>query len=204
MKRTSSNNNYCVYMHINKTNGKRYIGQTYNLKERWRCNGKNYFASIKFFNALKKYGWDNFEHVVIKDKLFREEADILEKELIQKYNTIENGYNLKEGGSRGNLSEKSLQKMSESLKRGYVEHPERKEKIRQKVLGRKYSEEDKRKMSLNSKRAILIDINGEIGSMHYWAKRIGMTSPPFTYRKNKYGIENLIAYIKQKLDSQAA
>ena len=204
MKRVSLESNYCVYMHINKFNGKVYVGQTYNIKERWKGNGKNYFASTKFFNAIKKNGWNNFEHIVVKDKLYREEADALEKELIKKYNTIENGYNLKEGGSRGNLSEDSLKKMSESLKRGYIEHPERIEKIRQKALGRKYSEEHKRKLSLCSTRAILININGEIGSMNYWAKRIGMTSPPLTYRKNKYGMENLINYIKQKLDNKVA
>lgn len=189
-------------MHTNKLNGKRYIGQTYNIKERWRCKGKNYFASIKFFNALKKYGWDNFDHIIIKDNLFREEADRLEKELIEKYNTIETGYNLKEGGSRGDLSEKSLRKMSESLRRGYIEHPERIEKIRQKALGRKPTKESREKMSLNNVKAILIDIDGELGSIRYWAKKINMSHPPLIYRKNKYGIENLIEYIKQKLNNQ--
>lgn len=49
------------------------------------------------------------------------------------HNSIEEGYNLKEGGSRGELSTKSLAKMSESLKRGYSEFPERREKIRNKA-----------------------------------------------------------------------
>ena len=200
MKKISLKNNYCVYMHINKLNGKKYIGQTYNIKERWRCKGKNYVTCIKFFNALKKYGWDNFYHIVVKDKLFREEADKLEKELIKKYDTIKNGYNLKEGGSRGELSEKSLQKMSESLKRGYIEHPERKEKIRRKNLGRKASEELKRKLSKCSSRAISINIEGELGSIRYWAKKINMTHAPLIYRKNRYGMENLINYIKQKMN----
>ena len=59
-EKTRRSNRYCVYAHINKYNGKIYIGQTQNIKERWRCNGKNYFSSIKFFNAIKKYGWNNF------------------------------------------------------------------------------------------------------------------------------------------------
>lgn len=200
MKRVSSENNYCVYMHENKLNGKKYIGQTYNIKERWRCNGKNYFASIKFFNALKKYGWDNFNHIIIKDKLYRDEADSLEKELIEKYDTINNGYNLKEGGSRGDLSKDSLKKMSESLLKSYAEHPERKEKIRQKALGRVSSEKAKKNLLFHSmKKAILIDINGEIGSIRYWAKRIGMTHPPLLYQKNKYGLDALIQYIKDRM-----
>lgn len=112
-------NDYVVYIHKNILNGKVYVGQTCNLSERWRNNGKNYFNSIKFYNAIKKYGWDNFTHEVVYSNLNKQAADKLEKELIHKYNSIEEGYNLKEGGSRGELSTKSLAKMSESLKRGY-------------------------------------------------------------------------------------
>lgn len=61
----------------------------------------------------------------------------------------EEGYNLKEGGSRGELSTKSLAKMSESLKRGYSEFPERREKIRNKALGRKMPKDTRCKISLN-------------------------------------------------------
>lgn len=78
-----------------------------------------------------------FTHEVVYSNLNKQAADKLEKELIHKYNSIEEGYNLKEGGSRGELSTKSLAKMSESLKRGYSEFPERREKIRNKALGRK-------------------------------------------------------------------
>lgn len=53
-------NDYVVYIHKNILNGKVYVGQTCNLSERWRNNGKNYFNSIKFYNAIKKYGWDNY------------------------------------------------------------------------------------------------------------------------------------------------
>ena len=48
-------NDYVVYIHKNILNGKVYVGQTCNLSERWRNNGKNYFNSIKFYNAIKKY-----------------------------------------------------------------------------------------------------------------------------------------------------
>ena len=103
-------NDYVVYIHKNILNGKVYVGQTCNLSERWRNNGKNYFNSIKFYNAIKKYGWNNFTHEVVYSNLNKQAADKLEKELIHKYNSIEEGYNLKEGGSRGELSTKSLAK----------------------------------------------------------------------------------------------
>lgn len=152
---------------INILNGKVYVGQTCNLSERWRNNGKNYFNSIKFYNAIKKYGWDNFTHEVVYSNLNKQAADKLEKELIHKYNSIEEGYNLKEGGSRGELSTKSLAKMSESLKRGYSEFPERREKIRNKALGRKMPKDTRCKISLNHSKSNLLKINDEVGSIRY-------------------------------------
>lgn len=54
-----NNLNYLVYVHTNKINGKKYVGQSSNIVERWRNGGKNYFSSIKFFRAIQKYGWEN-------------------------------------------------------------------------------------------------------------------------------------------------
>lgn len=81
-------NDYVVYIHKNISNGKVYVGQTCNLSERWRNNGKNYFNSIKFYNAIKKYGWNNFTHEVVYSNLNKQAADKLEKELIYKYKCI--------------------------------------------------------------------------------------------------------------------
>ena len=204
MARKSGKDNYCVYVHINKINGKMYVGQSCNLHERWRCQGKNYFNSIKFFHAIKKYGWDNFIHAVIKDNMFVDEADAVEKELIETFDTINNGYNLKEGGARGELSPESLKKMGDGVHRAFTEYPEIIEKIRIARIGLKASEESKRKMSLNGARTILINIDGEIGSFRYWAKRIGTTHAPLVYRKKKEGIESVITYIREMLKQQAA
>lgn len=61
-------NDYVVYIHKNILNGKVYVGQTCNLSERWRNNGKNYFNSIKFYNAImyhteggRKYSGEKFD-----------------------------------------------------------------------------------------------------------------------------------------------
>ncbi len=45
------------------------------------------------------------------------EADELEKELIEKHKTYnpDSGYNIRDGGSHGHMSEKSKKKLSESL-----------------------------------------------------------------------------------------
>lgn len=76
-------------------------------------NGLNYQKCPYFYNAIQKYEWDNFEHIVLIDGLNKEIADIIEKELIQKYHTTkpECGYNLQSGGSNGKPNEAARMKM---------------------------------------------------------------------------------------------
>lgn len=88
-----------IYVHKNKINGKVYIGQTNDIKRRWCGNGTQYANSTKFWRAICKYGWNNFEHIILEENLTVEEANIKEAEYIKKYNSIENGYNTTLGGS---------------------------------------------------------------------------------------------------------
>lgn len=201
MRKNTKDKKFVVYIHKNLINSKVYIGQTCNLSERWRCNGKNYFNSIKFYNAIKKYGWCNFSHEVLYDNLSQEDADKLEKELIEKYDSIENGYNLKEGGARGSLSSESLKKMGNSVRKGFAEHPDRIEKIRQKAIGRKLSQKTKRAISLNGAKSILIDVDGDVGSLRYWELKTGISRYTLSSTLKNYGINILIERIKYKLDT---
>lgn len=122
--------NYKVYVHINKINNKKYVGITkQECEERWRHDGFGYKSQIKFFRAIQKYGWDNFEHIVLYEGLTEEQASEKEKELIQLYDSYNNGYNADLGGSITNHS------------------PETLEKMRQSMLGKKHTEETKRKIS---------------------------------------------------------
>lgn len=95
-------NNYCVYMHVNKTNNKKYIGITKNKPEdRWQ-NGHGYKKQA-FWNAIKKYGWENFEHIILGKNLSEEEACQKEIELISLYKSDDKryGYNISHGGENG-------------------------------------------------------------------------------------------------------
>nr|DAF80786.1 MAG TPA: intron associated endonuclease [Bacteriophage sp.] len=106
------NDTYCVYMHTNKIDGKKYVGQTcQKTNERWK-NGKGYENSTYFYNAILKYGWDNFEHEIIASNLTKEEADNFEALLIDKLDLMNRnkGYNLMSGGSGGRPSKEVLKK----------------------------------------------------------------------------------------------
>lgn len=93
---------YVVYIHTNKLNGKKYVGMTKNPKDRFSANGRRYASSIKFMNAINKYGWGNFEHEIVSNWVTKEEAQELERSLIAQLGTQINGYNIHEGGGGGN------------------------------------------------------------------------------------------------------
>ena len=98
----SDERKYKLYVYTNKVNGKKYVGQTCKtLKRRAGKNGTGYNKCTYFYNAIKKYGWDNFVPKALYNNLSKEEADILEIETIQKLNTrnVDYGYNILIGGS---------------------------------------------------------------------------------------------------------
>ena len=95
-------NEFVVYMHISPDK-KKYIGITSKKPEhRWN-NGKGYTKNKHFYNAILKYGWDNFQHVIIAENLSKTEACNLEKALIAGCKTIDPryGYNMSVGGESG-------------------------------------------------------------------------------------------------------
>lgn len=95
--------NYTVYMHKNKVNGKVYIGTSCQkpIKRRWR-QGSTYKKCPKFYEAIKEYGFDNFEHIILFENLNQKDAFNKEIELIKKYDSITNGYNILIGGNLSN------------------------------------------------------------------------------------------------------
>lgn len=90
----------CVYIHVNKTNGKVYIGKTDRKPEARWDNGKGYKACPLFYRAILKYGWDGFEHTILLEDLTKEQASEFERMYIALYKSTNRkyGYNLMEGG----------------------------------------------------------------------------------------------------------
>lgn len=154
-----NNHNYCVYCHLNKINGKRYIGQTCQKPTRRWKSGGGYKEHPYFYRAIQKYGWNNFEHYIIQDGLTKEEANILENLNIIAYNTINSnfGYNLTTGGEQPTFSEETRQKLSE-MRKGEKHHlygkhlsEETKQRISKANKGRKLSDDVKLKLSKSHK-----------------------------------------------------
>ena len=101
-------NNYTIYMHKNKINGKVYIGQTISPKNRWQGHGITYKGCRHFYSAILKYGWDNFHHVILCENLSKEEANKLEILLIKSYTALNQSYNIAPGGF-GIIGKRTLQ-----------------------------------------------------------------------------------------------
>ena len=114
------NGEYKVYVHINKVNRKIYIGQTKQTLEQRSSNGKAYKDCRHFWNAIQKYGWENFEHIVLIENLSLEMANIIEEYLIRKYNSTNDkiGYNLWFGGNNREVNEET-RRIQREKKIGY-------------------------------------------------------------------------------------
>lgn len=120
---------YCVYIHISPV-GKFYIGITsQNPIRRWH-GGHGYRNQPKFYNAIKKYGWDNFFHGILLENISEKRACEIEQYLIEMYDTQRNGYNQQSGGTVGYshpVSDETREKIS-SCKKGVPLSKSHKEK----------------------------------------------------------------------------
>ena len=115
-------NFWTIYQH-KFPNGKSYIGKTSKpLQIRWGLNGNNYRENQPLIhNAIKKYGWDNIDHIILEENLTAEEADIKEQEYIEKFHSyyldeLGPGYNMTRGGEGG--SRLDINKIEQLYKQG--------------------------------------------------------------------------------------
>lgn len=116
-----SNHLWRIYRYRNVLTDESYIGQTTkNVNERAK-NGKGYSKGTKFRDAIDTYGWDTFEQSILRLCTTQEDADYWEKYFIDKYDAINNGYNIRlgDGGSctldkHWNHTEEARRKISES------------------------------------------------------------------------------------------
>ena len=94
-----------IYVVTNLVNNKKYIGQSVNIRRRFKshhlvdyCNINNCNYNTKFYQAIRKYGIDNFKVEILE--LCEDIKKLDEKEIkyIEQFDTFKNGYNSTKGG----------------------------------------------------------------------------------------------------------
>lgn len=162
---------YFIYEHTSPS-GKRYIGQTCQpLNRRWR-NGNGYIRNEYFYRAIKKYGWDNFEHRVLAECESLEEANRIEAELIAEYKTNDPrfGYNISGGGDgAGRVAESTRRKMS-ALRKGKFAGEKNPN------YGRKHTPEECARMSAIQKKYFSTHKSSRLGAKMSAASRAKMSA----------------------------
>ncbi len=151
--RKYDNHVFLVYMHVNKINKHVYVGITHhvNPNKRWGYSGQKYKHCVKFMNAIKKYGWDNFEHIIL-GRTSKERAIALEMSLIAHYKKLGISYNITDGGDGAEaVSEKNRKIISERMKnnhpmKGKHHTAEAKAKISEANKKRVYTKEQKEQL----------------------------------------------------------
>lgn len=155
---------YIVYVHTTP-NGKKYVGITKNKTSvRWQ-NGNGYHTQV-FYNAIKKYGWENITHEIVYSNLEKEVAEQRETELIAKYksNNPRFGYNIANGGNAKGRVSKHTKEIMSALHKGennpfYGKKHTKKTRqiIAMKSSMRKHTDEEKRKIAEANRRRIITD-----------------------------------------------
>ena len=159
---------YCIE---NTVNGKKYIGQSKNIKDRWRrhiselrkCKHNNSYLQDNWI----AYGESAFKFYVLEE-CPPELLDEREQYYIDYLNSMSygNGFNLTTGGKKGNtMTEEIKQKMSKSVTESYTDelreirrqdtleywsNPENRKRAmgaNNGMYGKHHSEDSKRKMS---------------------------------------------------------
>lgn len=210
-----------IYKYENKINHKVYIGQTVDPAARHYSHiSKSRTEKTKFYNAVRKYGWDNFDYAIIAQaeaediKELSSLLDSLEIQYIEQYSSYKNGYNSTIGGRscRGKempdsfieyckhrtYSEETRKKMSEAAHhRIYSE--ERREKLSKVAKERgfaKYREIYAEKMLKNRKKALSkpvlqIDKKGKVvNEFPSMQEAVDFVKTYLAQDKTEYGIWN--------------
>lgn len=176
-----------IYRIINHMNGKIYVGQSLDVKDRIRrhryqlrrrSHGNNHLQ-----NSYNIHGPGSFSYEIIyivEDQTITKEQIIKilnDKEVffIQKYDSLNVGYNRTSGGENKIFSKDSRKKMSESHK-GYTPSLIHRQRISDSMKKRVFSEEHRMKISIAIK-----------GKKHTEVNKQKMSNNRMGKQNNRYG-----------------
>lgn len=169
-----------VYLIENIVTSDKYVGQTtQSIKDRFHqhCSRAKHEPKTPLHEAINNYGKGSFKISSLQIDVSKEDADLFEQQYIEQFGCIyPNGYNVRSGEKcGGSLHQRTKKIIGEQHKNKVIsekqraEHSERmngkgnsmygkthsedaREKMRKKALGRKASEETRKKMSEAQKR----------------------------------------------------
>lgn len=128
---------YCIH---SLSTGKKYIGQTVEKMQRRVLRHFRTINQTKISRAIQKYGKYDFVYGIVEEVDDKNLLDDREQYWIKYYDSIDNGFNIKEGGK---------------CARGFKQSESSIEKRRQKLIGRPLTEEHKQKLSKAHKGKVL-------------------------------------------------
>ncbi len=91
-----------IYKITNKNNGKVYIGQSNNVERRLSEHKQKRTQTID--NIINVLGVENFDFEIVEE-CNQDDLDKKEKEYIEKYDSVSNGYNIQKGGVNNSIGE---------------------------------------------------------------------------------------------------
>ena len=175
---STDDKNWKVYIHESPSS-KKYVGITYRSYTERFANGLGYSKCPRFYNAIKKYGWNNIRHFYLLENLSEKSAKAIETKLIQKFKEGGKCYNIAKGGEGGVMPEETRNKLREKLLGRFVSY-DTKQKISNNNLSRDIIWHQK--ISDAHKKAVLqYDYNGLV-LIKEWDSALSV--------KNELGIDN--------------
>lgn len=85
------NKTYYIYVHT-CPDLCTYVRMSTNPKQRWN-KGKGYKENKPFYQAIKKFGWDNIKHEIIAETQYGWAARVIERIVITHFKSLQKCYN---------------------------------------------------------------------------------------------------------------
>ena len=150
-----------IYLATNKINNKKYVGKSYSSMEERKADhlySAKTGSRFVFHNAIRKYGWINFEWDVVEENVPDDKLNELEIDSIKWFGSkVPHGYNMTDGGE-GTL--------------GWEPTEESRAKMREKATGRKHTNETKKALAeISSNREQTQQAKDKVRKFHTGRKR---------------------------------
>ena len=113
-----------IYKFTHIESNRCYVGQTIQDPNQRRlehiADSRHTTRVYHFHNALRKYGVDAFTFEVIAEASSLEELNMLEEKYVEQFDSINNGFNIRQAGGNKLHSEESKKRMSDAQKTAHA------------------------------------------------------------------------------------